>query len=458
MLGLGLQLGIRRRNVKSVRSRATALWLAREYDATLDALVDQSGNGLHARFGSAVGADTNDPLRLTYSGEKYVYLPGVAGNYISTPDAAFGTTELELVGRVAPTDWTPATLQAVVAKDDNGTNRSAYLGVAGGGLFLAISQDGAAVTTATSSVAPAFADGAVGWCKATWRASDGRVQFFTAADQASEPQTWTQLGTDRTIALASIFNGTALVEVGSRAGGTATPFVGRVLRAIVRNTIGGAASFDFDASLCGQSGYTDPNLGTVWTVHRSSSGVKACVVDGSVPALLLLGSNKYLEVADDSRLDFAAGDSLTAVAVIRQHGAHASTRAYIAKKLSAATADVGWAIFTDNSGGSFPPRANIGDGAVGALANIPSLVGGNLYSLAAVRNTATDLVTGYRGATAGPEPTDSTTGTLANTSPLYVGRVDTVYADFEFVAAAIFREALSADDLARLAAELGVAA
>ena len=47
---------------------------------------DRSGNNHHAQFGSAAGADTNDPLFKKRDGEPYTWFPGTSGNYISTDD------------------------------------------------------------------------------------------------------------------------------------------------------------------------------------------------------------------------------------------------------------------------------------------------------------------------------------------------------------------------------------
>lgn len=54
-------------------------------------------------------------------------------------------------------------------------------------------------------MATGFTDGTLGYIRADWRQSDGRVQFFTCTDGV----TWVQLGTDQSIAIASIYNDAA---------------------------------------------------------------------------------------------------------------------------------------------------------------------------------------------------------------------------------------------------------
>lgn len=76
---------------------------------------------------------------------------------------------------------------------------------------LEISSDGTATSFIAANATPSFTAGQAGWIRATWRASDGRVQFFTAPD-ATTPS-WTQLGTDQTAAIGSIFDSTQSVQL-----------------------------------------------------------------------------------------------------------------------------------------------------------------------------------------------------------------------------------------------------
>jgi len=74
----------------SVLDRAELLLQARNYSGSGDWL-DESGNGHDAQFGSAAGADTNDPLFLPLNGDKYLWLPGVAGNNLTIPGLSVST-------------------------------------------------------------------------------------------------------------------------------------------------------------------------------------------------------------------------------------------------------------------------------------------------------------------------------------------------------------------------------
>jgi len=194
-------------------------------------------------------------------------VPVGAGRYITCPDAAALdiTGDLELVAYLAADNWANGSSQAVVAKQSSGTERSYYLDLTGTGLpSMNLSANGSAATTTNSSAAVGFSAGQAGWVKSTWRQSDGRLQFFTAAGQLGEPPSWTQLGTDRVLAVASIWAGTSAIEVGSRFGGS-LPLTGKVYRAIIRSGVGGTTVADFNSLLSGPTGYTDA-YGRVWTI------------------------------------------------------------------------------------------------------------------------------------------------------------------------------------------------
>lgn len=196
-----------------------------------------------------------------------VPLSGSVGNYITCPDAAALdiTGDLELVAYIAPTSWANGSTQAVIAKVASGTQRSYYLDLTGTGLpALNLSANGSAATTTNSSAAVGFSAAQAGWLKSTWRQSDGRLQFFTAAAQDAEPGSWAQLGTDRTLSVASIWAGTSAIEIGSRFGGTLN-LAGKVYRAIIRNGIDGTTVADFNSQLSGRTGYTDA-YGRAWTI------------------------------------------------------------------------------------------------------------------------------------------------------------------------------------------------
>lgn len=219
--------------------------------------------------------------------EGYVSLPGTAGNYLSTPDAAALdiTGDLELVARVALTDWTPAAVQVVLAKWDASTNCSYALRVdVAGTLALTWTTTGAvgATITKTSTVALGVADNRAYWIKATLDVNNGAagndVKFYWADDQEDEPSVWTQLGaTVTTAGVTSIYSGSATLAIGAISSGS-NLLTGRAYRAIVRNGIGGTSAFDADMTRLTNEAATTFSATTGQTVTLAQSGSPATAI------------------------------------------------------------------------------------------------------------------------------------------------------------------------------------
>lgn len=189
---------------------------------------------------------------LTPLAAKLVF-PGVAANYLQTPhQASFQITgSLELVVR-ASLNWQSATevnylAARFAATGGGGRCFSLYMDSAFPGRpRMVISADGTATTTATATSAVSFANGVIGWFKATYDPVTATIRFYSAADAATEPSTWTQVGGDRTGQPASMFVGTAPLTLGGQLVSTTGPLLGRMYRFIMRNGIGGSVVFDMN--------------------------------------------------------------------------------------------------------------------------------------------------------------------------------------------------------------------
>jgi hypothetical protein len=183
-----------------------------------------------------------DPASAYFEGT-YLSLPGVASNFVSTPDSAALdiTGDIDLRCKVALDDWTPSTLQYLVSKYQSGPQASYMLAVlTDGKLRFAYSTDGTTIIVRDSSVATGIADGSIKWVRATRVSSTGVTQFFTSDNGI----TWTQLGTDVAGTTGNIYVSTAIIEVGAVLGGTTFPSRGKFFRAQVLNGIGGTVAFD----------------------------------------------------------------------------------------------------------------------------------------------------------------------------------------------------------------------
>jgi hypothetical protein len=192
-----------------------------------------------------------------------------------------------------------------------------------------------------------------------------------------------------------------------------------------------------------QTAYTD-GLGVVWAVNRSTAGRKAVCV---VAPCWLFGTDDYMEVPDNDLLDFALADSFTVVAAVRQWST-IPTDGQIVSKRNGDNAAAGWALSSITTANTV--RMMILDGTLAPMATA-SLTLGSLSTLAGTRNGTTHVIgVSINGATASTT-TDTATTSQANALPLRVGRYSagatTLYSDMEFVAAAIFRRALSATEV-----------
>ncbi|MFZ9922746.1 MAG: hypothetical protein ACO3E4_07535, partial [Candidatus Nanopelagicaceae bacterium] len=275
------------------------------YNFQLDTInnLGTAGSLLPTTVGSSTAADSNDPKFLDHTGTNYVYLPGVASNYLSVPDAndLDITGDIDLRAYVAMDDWTPAGVREIIAKYSTalGNQRSYRLGLnTTGTLLLYWTTDGTSGTVITkeSTTGIVAADGALLWVRATLDVDNGAsgndVKFYTSTDGS----TWTQLGTTVTTAgTTSIYAGTAILEMGSVNNGSTNPTAMKVFRGQVYNGIDGTKVLDVDTSVitAGSATSFTAVTGQTVTINRSTSGRKTVAV---TQPLWLLGTDDYMEV------------------------------------------------------------------------------------------------------------------------------------------------------------------
>lgn len=139
----------------------------------------------------------------------------------------------------------------LVAKRD--TNQESYMFRLANtrALTFGYSSSGTASTIVTSTNL-VFGNGVTLWLRVTFDANNGAAgtttRFYWSYDEDHEPFAWRQLGADVVTATAvTLFSGTALLEIGSRAAGTTEFASGNFHRVIVRNAlIAGTTVFDAD--------------------------------------------------------------------------------------------------------------------------------------------------------------------------------------------------------------------
>lgn len=177
-------------------------------------------------------------------------LNGVAGNYASAPDSAALsiTGDIDIRVHVALDDWTPAGDTSLVAKRTGAGQFSYQLDVKGttGLLYFYVTNDGTTSVANISSVAPTVSDFGSLWVRVTRVSASGLTTFYTGTDGVS----WTQLGTTVNAGLTTIFDSTAVLEIGSTLVGTANCVTGKIYRAQIYNGIAGTLAFDANFATC----------------------------------------------------------------------------------------------------------------------------------------------------------------------------------------------------------------
>lgn len=406
------------------------------------------GAALNGQNGSTAGADSNDALFLDWDGENHVYMPGVAGNFMSVPDeAALDITgDIDIRVQVALDDWTPSTVNGLIGKWQSavGARSFTFRITTAGRLELLRSGDGTTNTPYTSTVSPTIADGAALWTRVTLDVDNGAsghdVKFFTSLDGV----TWTQLGTTITTAgTTSVFAGTSPAFVGSLAG-TADSAAGKFYRAQIFNGIDGTKVLDIDSSVITSGAATSFTAlsGQTVTINRSTAGRKSVAV---VSPVWLFGTDDFMRVTNNALINFAANDSFSVVAVARFWD---TAQAGVVSKKDGFTASAGWQIYRAFGVNYY---FDIADGTNRPQDYQALTTAGTLDVAAGIRNVTADTIL-MAVNDVGATSNDTTTGSLENTLNLSIGEIATPAssANMELIAVALFRRTLSAEDISAI--------
>jgi hypothetical protein len=394
---------------------------------------------------------------LGHTGTNYLYLPGVASNNATSPDSAALdiTGDIDLRAKVALDDWTPSATVALIGKLSGSTNRSYSMEIGTTGLLrFTWSADGVNTTLVSSTVAPTIADGATLWVRATFDVDNGAsgntTTFFTSTDGS----TWTQLGsTVVNSGTTSIYNSISNLEIGSISAGGFNNFRGKFFRAQVLSGIGGTVAFDanFETGITTNLPTTftesSANAATV-TINYSGTAYRSAGVIAST--YVFPGNPNTFKLSAYSLLDFGATDDFTAVAVIRQFATPLSSGAILSK-----FGAFGGGYLMQNNGTNFQLSNaftnQAGANITGATTTSTTFTANQLAVLALTFNKTTPLVTQYANTATN---TSTPSGSFDFSSPVSL-RValrgnGILLQEFEFVAAAIFRKALTATEVATL--------
>jgi hypothetical protein len=214
-------------------------------------------------------------------------LPGLSGNYASTPDSAALsiTGDIDIKAKVALDDWTPATTSYLAAKWNAPSNDRSYgLAVNTSGQLIIVGStagtSGTASVIASSSVSTGLSDGEDKWVRGTIDVDDGsgnRVAKFYLSDDGT---TWTQLGAVVTsVGTTSFYDGAAVFSVGAADNGTGAFVYGTVYRVIIQdafdtadNTTNVVFDADFAAETAGTLSFTEDSTNAATVTLTTTYG------------------------------------------------------------------------------------------------------------------------------------------------------------------------------------------
>ena len=216
------------------------------------------------------------------AGTRSLTLPGTAGSYAVTPDAASNriSTDIDLRSKLRLPTSPPAAVGAIVGKWGNLASQQQFLMfVDTNGRLNAATRINEQFVIATSSVPLGSAATSPLWVRATIQPNTPTggwtIRFYTAPDSANSPGPWSLLGND----VVSTSGGGAIlatggidVEVGSTSFGTINNLKGNIHRVQIRNGVDGPTVIDADftvppggaTTFAGQTGET-------WTVKGSAA-------------------------------------------------------------------------------------------------------------------------------------------------------------------------------------------
>ena len=201
----------------------------------------------------------SQPLLLVHEGENYYQAVGVINNQVSTPNAAANQITGDIDIKVELINYSAQSI-----------NNSGFLSksTSGGvGSYVFTSQVSGTKTLgfrfwqvgvkAYNSTAEATITN--GWVRVTRNQTTGDIIFYQSTDGTN----WTQIGATVSGVTGAMENGNEILNIGTFAA-NGTPFLGKIKRVLISNTINGSAVVDFNPNQ-----YNAANSQTQWT---SSTG------------------------------------------------------------------------------------------------------------------------------------------------------------------------------------------
>jgi len=397
----------------STMDDTTKAWTVGQYIARAVRITGGTGVG-QVRLITA-----NTATQLTISGT-WTTIPDITSTYVIESRGNVNT-DAEFVVRCSLDNWASGSNQPLLTKRAVGQySYQLYISTTGT-IGLGWTADGATSLVFTSSVAP-FLNGTTYWIRVRRTASTGAWTVDYAADQATEPTSWTALSSGTGTA-GNMWLGTSTINIGSSLGGSTT---GNLKTVILRDGFGGNAVVYWQA--CGHptaANYVNANR-VLWQLAAGATTV------------------------NPNRMNFGNTDSFTVVTVQRTWATVVTSGTFISKWGGGA----GWNL---RNGSSVQPLMVLSDSVNSQGASSNAITLGNLTVLTSVV-TPTQL-TEYVDTVAAAPVTRTVFDATASESPVRIGvtPATTGYNDFELVAAAVIPRALTATEITAICKLYGTA-
>jgi hypothetical protein len=460
-----LKMMIGRTLVTSVLSQATNLWQAKNYSGS-GAWLDEKGSA-NFQFGSASGADSNDPLWLPYSTSqnpfganvKYVRGQASSGNGITVPDPGFVGPDFDLLFYIGYDS-------ACIATKFGQWSASGYAIL---------------VTSSSTNITFYYNDGSTrgpytiahgltsaGWARIKRVGTSGKVFVSAGGSPNTVPTSgsWTEIA-DHTLPTTTLNNPTTNWEILSHDAVT-SGLDGAMARLLVVDGdyyASGTVRLDFHPNASPFNFSQTTMYGSdskIYTCNRSTSGRKLAVVDRDK---FLLGTDDRFQLDGTATATMPwTGDEkpFTLILFFRYYGTTISGGRIMFGSGRAGVTVVTGVSFSADFSNRF--RLHISDGTTGIAGSLfaASTVNGtdSLFAMAydptAENISTTYSLTGDNGIRTTTTGTLSDIGTVGNNTSVHVGwqQTDNGYMDMEFVAAALFDKVLTASERTEAIQEL----
>lgn len=418
--------------------------------------VNQGAGGsiLNALYGGEPSINSNDPKLLAHTGDNYVYLPGVAGNWVTVPDSPSlsPTGSIELIVRCQLPSWTPSTdYESLIGKWNDALPGNFMLFARTSGRLTYMDADkymGPGLADAVDSSTLSLSDNVPYWLKVSHDTDTGLVTFEYAADQEDEPSVWTSAGSsgsnagERSVASSPISIG------GRDSGNFATR--GKFFRGIIRSN--GVTVLDINPAT--DITYTDHDsftatTGQTVTVNHSSGTYTAALV--TRPTWMFSGD--FLSIPDNALLNFSTTESFTAFAVVRAHGSTVYGTVFEKGTGGGASRyNLGW------NASTLQAAVSLGSGAGTTSVSSTAFPASSLNLHGLVRDVTTDSVSIFKNGV--PATTaDNTTTPLASGGAFKIGAgPDGWYLNGEVQAVVVDRRSWTQEEIAAVCSFYGIPA